>query len=131
MIKLYLGMAIVLLLSSGLTYHYYKVNKLNDSISNLEVDNKTLNQSVMSLTESNKINVDTIIRLNDNLTNQIVTIQGLNTANNVIEKERDEYLIIFRQHDLTRLAQARPGMIETRINNGTAEVFETIIEATQ
>ena len=131
MIKLYLGMAIVLLLSLGLTYHYYKVNKLNDSISNLEVDNKTLNQSVMSLTESNKINVDTIIRLNDNLTNQIVTIQGLNTANNVIEKERDEYLIIFRQHDLTRLAQARPGMIETRINNGTAEVFETIIEASQ
>ena len=36
----------------------------------------------------------------------------------------------FARHDLTRLAIARPGLIQTRINNGTDEVFREIEENT-
>lgn len=36
----------------------------------------------------------------------------------------------FARHDLTRLAVARPGLIQTRINNGTYEVFREIEEKT-
>lgn len=36
----------------------------------------------------------------------------------------------FARHDLTRLAIARPGLIQTRINNGTIEVFREIEQNT-
>jgi hypothetical protein len=33
---------------------------------------------------------------------------------------------IFRKHDLTKLARRKPGLIEPRINNGTAQVFRQV-----
>ena len=30
------------------------------------------------------------------------------------------------RHNLSKLAAAKPGLIETRVNNGTKEVFESI-----
>ena len=47
-------------------------------------------------------------------------------ANNDMQAEMDDYLSIFKRHDLTRLARAKPGMVEPRINNGTKKVFEQI-----
>ena len=38
----------------------------------------------------------------------------------------NRYLDIFKRHNLTKLAAAKPGLIETRVNNGTKEVFEGI-----
>ena len=38
-----------------------------------------------------------------------------------------DYLKIFKDHDLTRLARAKPGMIESRANKRTDEIF-TVIE---
>ena len=35
-------------------------------------------------------------------------------------------LNILRDHDLTKLTRARPGLIERRINDGTEEVFEDL-----
>jgi hypothetical protein len=43
-----------------------------------------------------------------------------------IQLEMNRYLDIFARHNLTRLAAAKPGLIETRANNATREVFETI-----
>ena len=37
-----------------------------------------------------------------------------------------EYLDIFRRHNLAKLASAKPGLIETRVNNKTKEVFDGI-----
>jgi len=48
-----------------------------------------------------------------------------------IEGEMNRYLSIFSRHDLTKLAAARPGLIEPRVNNGTKDVFETIEQDTQ
>ena len=42
------------------------------------------------------------------------------------EAEMSEYLDIFRRHNIAKLASAKPGMIETRINNATKEVFDAI-----
>ena len=38
----------------------------------------------------------------------------------------NRYLDIFKRHNLSKLAAAKPGLIETRVNNGTKEVFESI-----
>ena len=43
-----------------------------------------------------------------------------------IQKQMDGYLQIFKDHDLTRLARAKPGMIAPRANKQTDAVFTEI-----
>ena len=43
-----------------------------------------------------------------------------------IQKQMDGYLKIFKDHDLTRLARAKPGMIAPRANKQTDAVFTEI-----
>jgi len=38
------------------------------------------------------------------------------------------YLDIFKRHNLTKLAAAKPGLIEPRVNKGTKDVFDSIEE---
>jgi|TARA_R110000803_G_scaffold134176_1_gene201251 hypothetical protein len=58
-------------------------------------------------------------------TEGLLTIQSRNQE---IEKEMNRYLDIFKRHDLTKLAAAKPGLLEPRVNNGTKKVFESIEE---
>ena len=53
-------------------------------------------------------------------------LNNLVSKNAQIEQEMNQYLDIFRRHNLNQLAIAKPGMIEKRINDGTAQVFESI-----
>jgi hypothetical protein len=48
------------------------------------------------------------------------------SKNAQIEQEMNGYLDIFRRHNLNNLAIAKPGMIETRANDQTKAVFESI-----
>ena len=38
---------------------------------------------------------------------------------------------IFKKHDLTKLARAKPGLIETRANKATDEIFKVIEDETE
>ena len=38
----------------------------------------------------------------------------------------NRYLDIFKRHNLTKLAAAKPGLIESRVNKATKEVFDGI-----
>ena len=42
------------------------------------------------------------------------------------EESRNKLIEVFGNHDLTRLALKKPGMIEKRVNNATKQVFESI-----
>lgn len=53
-------------------------------------------------------------------------LQQLSQQNAQIEAEKARYLSIFTKHDLTKLATAKPGLITSRINKGTADVFKAI-----
>ena len=48
----------------------------------------------------------------------------------VAEKEVDQLNEKFRKHDLAKLAKAKPGLIERRINRGTANVLGMFVAAT-
>jgi hypothetical protein len=52
----------------------------------------------------------------------------IQARNQEIQQEMSRYLDIFKRHDLTRLAAAKPGLIEPRINKGTKDVFDSIEE---
>lgn len=56
-------------------------------------------------------------------TEGLLTIQNRNQE---IEAEMSRYLDIFKRHDLTKLAAAKPGLIEPRVNKGTKDVFDSI-----
>lgn len=53
-------------------------------------------------------------------------INNMQLRNQEIEMEMSRYLDIFKRHNLTKLAAAKPGLIETRANNATKQVFETL-----
>ena len=55
------------------------------------------------------------------------SLADMNERAATVEAQMKDYLKIFKDHDLTRLARAKPGMIETRANKRTDEIF-TVIE---
>lgn len=57
---------------------------------------------------------------------QGAALGNLQRKNAEIEAEKDRYLDIFRRHNLDRLALMKPGLVESRLNNGTKAVFEEI-----
>ncbi len=64
--------------------------------------------------------------IQNNLAVTTESLRGLQIQNQQYEAEMSEYLDIFRRHNIAKLASAKPGMIETRINNATKEVFDAI-----
>lgn len=64
--------------------------------------------------------------LQQNLQVQTQALTDMSRRQSEIQSEMNHYLDIFARHDLSRLANARPGMIELRVNNETKEVFDGI-----
>ena len=58
-------------------------------------------------------------------TEGLLEIQSKNQA---IEAEMARYLGVFKRHDLTKLAAAKPSLLEPRVNKGTKNVFDSIEE---
>jgi hypothetical protein len=68
----------------------------------------------------------TIEAIKNNLEKTGKELSGLQIRNQQYEVEMAEYMDIFRRHNLSKLASAKPGMIETRANNKTKEAFDAI-----
>ena len=54
------------------------------------------------------------------------SLADMNERAAVVEAQMKDYLKIFKDHDLTRLARAKPGMIETRANKATDKIFTEV-----
>ncbi len=59
---------------------------------------------------------------------QSSALNNMTARNAEIEGEMTRYLDIFKRHNLNKLAIAKPGLIEKRVNDGTKKIFETIEE---
>ena len=68
----------------------------------------------------------TIEAIQNNLAKTSKELTGLQVRNQAYEAEMAEYMDIFRRHNLSKLASARPGMIEKRANTRTKEAFDAI-----
>ena len=64
--------------------------------------------------------------IQNNLQKTSQELTGLQVKNQAYETEMNEYMDIFRRHNLSKLASAKPGMIQTRANNRTKEAFDAI-----
>ena len=89
-----------------LLYFLYNQNETNKAYL---LEERVKNSSLTEALEETK----------NSLTNQIEQITALQSKN-------QEYLDIFRRHNMAQLASAKPGIIEKSANERTKEVFDEI-----
>jgi len=110
---LLIGMAIMIALFSA--YFYYSQNKIERQA-----------EEIVLLRAAQQINEQTIARLE-------VTIKEMQAQNDAINKEflRAETCIqytmkLLGSHDIERLVNRKPGLMEPRINKGTKDLMDFI-----
>jgi chromosome segregation ATPase len=118
----------VALLIGGAGYgaHMFVVDDLKDKINSLSNELTTVTQRAETLESAAQVNQDTIRSLQNRLQQQTKQVKELTEIRQNLTRERDQYLSIFRRHDLTQLSRAKPGLIEPRINSGTEDVFRQL-----
>tara|TARA_B100001093_G_scaffold376758_1_gene361938 strand:- start:5549 stop:5941 length:393 start_codon:yes stop_codon:yes gene_type:complete len=110
MSRIFIGIIVVLgMLCSFLWVQNANLSKLNQAFELRDQEQK-----------------EAIESLQKDFTLQTEGLLEIQLRNQEIEAEMNRYLDIFKRHDLTRLAAAKPGLIETRVNKGTKDVFESI-----
>lgn len=114
-----------MLLTLGLGgYLYY--NDTQDTIKTLMAEIATQQNVINAFELRQAEQTKTLEALENNLKVTSEALQTQNARNQEIESEMNRYLSIFARHNLTKLAAAKPGLIETRVNNATKEVFDGI-----
>jgi len=89
-------------------------------------DNQTLKENNFKLEGAVAEQKAATAAIRESFEKQGAALSNMQRANAQIEAEKDRYLDIFNRHNLNKLALLKPGLIETRINNGTKAVFEEI-----
>tara|TARA_R100000951_G_scaffold18870_2_gene15517 strand:+ start:1182 stop:1577 length:396 start_codon:yes stop_codon:yes gene_type:complete len=112
MSKVLIGIIIVM---TTITYYLYTQNKV------LSANNIALESAVATQEEA-------IASLQKDFALQTSSLLDLQSRNQQIQQEMTRYLDIFKRHNLTKLAAAKPGLIEPRVNKGTKDVFDSIEE---
>jgi len=110
--QLYIGIIIVLGLGS---YYLYQQNQV------LTANNMALESAVATQEEAIKT-------MQNDFTLQTQQLGELQKKSQETQLEMNRYLDIFKRHNLTKLAAAKPGLLEPRINKGTKDVFDSIEE---
>ena len=108
--QLTMGIAVVL---GVLAFWFYNENMtLKENNAKLEIAIAQQEEAIQVIKESYE--------------RQGAALNQMASKNAQIEQEMNSYLDVFRRHNLNKLAIARPGMIETRANEQTKAVFESI-----
>jgi hypothetical protein len=117
---------IIIILTAGYGAHKFMINEKDNRINQLQSQVDYLNTENVALQTAAATNEATIRSLELNAKQQAEAMMGLTNRNNELNAERDSYMRIFADHDLTKLARARPGSIELRANRATADVFRSV-----
>lgn len=60
--------------------------------------------------------------------NQLVALTTLTAANQKLSAEKEALSNKLMKHDLEELSRRKPGLVENRINNGTKDIFTSIMQ---
>ena len=110
--QLYIGIILVLGLGS-----YY-----------LSQQNQVLTANNMALEGAVATQEAAISNMQNDFALQTQQLGALQQKSQQTQLEMNRYLDIFKRHNLTKLAAAKPGLLEPKINKGTKNVFESIEE---
>ena len=93
---------------------------------NTQAELTELREYNMAMELQVKTQNETIDKMSKHYEQQAKALGELTSKNAEIEAEMTRYLDIFRRHNLSKLAAAKPGLIEPRVNNATKEVFDSL-----
>ena len=105
----------IIIILGGLSYYLYNENKI------LTANNAALETAVATQEEAIKT-------MQNDFALQTQQLGDLQKKSQEAQLEMNRYLDIFKRHNLTKLAAAKPGLLEPRINKGTKDVFDSIEE---
>lgn len=123
MFKLYAMLMVIGLLGGAVYGAKYYYDSTQATIQRLSAEKAILDSALEQQTASLNQMQAQMERQNQLNTELQTSLQEANAGLNEMRSK-------FARHDLTRLAIARPGLIQTRINNGTVDVFREIEENT-
>ena len=89
-------------------------------------ENQTLTENNLKLNYAVEEQKETMKVMQENFEKQGKALQNLSRRNAQIEADKDKYLQILSKHNFEKLAVAKPGLMETRFNNGTDEVLREL-----
>jgi type II secretory pathway pseudopilin PulG len=107
-----------ILLSFGIVgYFYYSTTQ------NQLIELRDLNKAYELKIETQD---DAINTMQQSYELQGEALNELSLKNQEIQSEMNRYLDIFKRHNLAKLAAAKPGLIEKRVNGATKDVFDSL-----
>jgi hypothetical protein len=89
-------------------------------------ENQTLTFNNMQLEVAITQQEEAMEAMRESYEKQGESLNQMMSRNAQIEAEKNRYMDIFKRHDLNKLAIAKPGLLETKVNRGTKNVFDTI-----
>ena len=125
-LRIFLFMGLLAALGGAYAYHQVTVSKLESAVVQLEANNRTLKENQVQLEFAINTAEASLKAAEENAKKSEAAMSALTSRNQELNREKQTYLKIFKDHNLTRLARAKPGLIEKRINNGTQKVFEAL-----
>ena len=112
--QLYIG----IILAMGVGGYFYYTSTQNEMI-----ELRQLNQAYELKFEQQE---EAMATLQADFELQTKSLQDMQLKSQEIQGEMNRYLDIFKRHNLTKLAAAKPELIEAKANKGTKEVFDGI-----
>jgi hypothetical protein len=121
------AMGLAVIVGGGaFAYHKVVVTEKDNTITQLQMQIASLTQQNVALQTAAATNESTITRMEKQMKEQAQAFADLTQKNSSLEKDKTQYLSIFKRHNLTKTARARPGYMEPKINSGTAKVFRQV-----
>ena len=117
-IRTTLAAAGILVIVSGSFYTYYKIS--SSEIATLKDANSKLTMAI----EEQK---QTIATIQNKYEQQASSLTSLISSNSTLSAEKEELSSKLMKHDLEELSRRKPALVETRINNGTKELFNSFV----
>lgn len=118
---------LVVIISAGAySYHKVVINEKDNRINQQQMEISSAAQQNVALQTAAATNESTIIRMEKQMKEQAQAFADLTQKNSSLEQDKTQYLSIFKRHNLTKTARAKPGFMEPKINSGTAKVFRQV-----
>ena len=111
---------VIIIALGGAAGWFYQQNQI------LEANNAILKGNVSKLEGAIEEQQAAMTAMKESFEQQAAALNNLQQRNSEINAEKDRYMAIFQRHNLDKLALMKPGMIQTRMNNGTKKIFEEI-----
>ena len=94
---------VIVLAGAGYAYHTTVVGQKDLTIVQLEKNNVILKENTVKLEIAFETAEKARVQSEQNLQKQLKVIGELSEKNNAMQEEMDDYLSIFKRHDLTKL----------------------------